>query len=202
MSSPMAPKPIAIGVLSISAIVGVILAFYISTHEKYKENLNLLDAIGLKDAFIAAAFAVPLYYIFHSVVSKYGSITRKACSVGRPDQHVYALMTEADDDSTGPSGQRVRMVQSGEEGRWNRAQRGLYNWTESRELDVACALLLCFPMGYLALILVAVQGIGRVMFTKGYVEGTAGRVPGFVVSFLGSAIGFIMLLCYAVGGLV
>ncbi|GMI55386.1 hypothetical protein ScalyP_jg5814 [Parmales sp. scaly parma] len=106
--------------------------------------------------------------------SKVASMARKLSDIKIPDEHVYRTV---EGDCV------VVLDNTGKNGEWNRAQRGLHNWTEGPLIVMqAEVLLIAFAIGASGFILATLIGMSRILFTVGYSRDTKKRIPGFVLS--------------------
>ena len=74
------------------------------------------------------------------------------------------------------------MTAAGPLGRFNRAQRALFNWHEVAMLQLVEFMLLAMILPEPTLALAIVLVVGRVWMASGYTEGVQGRVSGFVLA--------------------
>lgn len=105
---------------------------------------------------------------------------RAGARVGRPDQHAYKVM----DPKAKSDAPLVLMANSGALGRFNRAQRGIFNTDEAAPLFLASTLLAGFVFGPVVPGLSALAAYGRVKFGLGYAESGAGRMAGFMPAMI------------------
>ncbi|KAK3283229.1 hypothetical protein CYMTET_9067 [Cymbomonas tetramitiformis] len=106
---------------------------------------------------------------------------RAGARVDRPDQHVYMVMDrEAKKDAP-----YALMANTGAVGRFNRAQRSVFNTDESMPMFLVNSLLAGSVFGPLVALLAAVVAFGRVRFGLGYTKGTSLRGPGFMCTMIG-----------------
>jgi hypothetical protein len=169
--------------------------------------MKFLSAAGLKDVWIAASLTMCLFVVGQIFVGKVVTTARRATKpqVYRADQGVFAVKTpenvadiEAGKDTSGPTGSEVTLIMEGDLGRFNRAQRAIMNWRETRDLDLGAALLLTVALSYFVLIPVLVQLVGRVVMAKGYREATSKRDKGFVLAAVGGYTCYVLLLVFAI----
>jgi len=106
---------------------------------------------------------------------------RAGARVDRPDQHAYKVM----DSKASENAPLVLMANTGPLGRFNRAQRGVFNTDEAMPLYVANTILAGSVFGPLVVLLNLLAAFGRVTFGLGYTEGNTGRMTGLLPSFLG-----------------
>lgn len=106
---------------------------------------------------------------------------RAGARVDRPDQHAYKIM----DSKANKDAPLVMMANTGALGRFNRAQRGVFNTDESAPLYVVNTVLAGSMFGPVVVLLNLLVAYGRVKFGLGYTESGAGRMAGLGPSFLG-----------------
>mmetsp|Transcript_56087 Transcript_56087/g.88902 ORF Transcript_56087/g.88902 Transcript_56087/m.88902 type:complete len:236 (-) Transcript_56087:99-806(-) len=107
---------------------------------------------------------------------------RAPALVDRPDQHVYKIMA-----SSGPlkDAPYVMMASTGPQGRFNRAQRGVFNGDESMPVVLMNAVLSAIVFGPLVPVLCLLIVYGRITFAKKYKELATSRSAGFIPSMIG-----------------
>jgi len=117
---------------------------------------------------------------------------RAGARVDRPDQHVYKIM----DASAKSDAPYVLMANTGAVGRFNRAQRGIFNTDEAMPLFLVNTILAGAVFGPLVLVLTALAAAGRVTFGLGYTENPSGRGKGFMMSMIGEqwTAGLVLLI--------
>jgi len=98
---------------------------------------------------------------------------------GVPDQQIFQV--------TGPnyydkSNQYVRLVRDGPLGRFNRAQRAYFNTLEFLPCLVGHALCSGVVFPFPTFVVVVGFFLSRMLYTHGYTNSKAGRLPGFVLS--------------------
>merc|ERR1711959_119683 len=106
---------------------------------------------------------------------------RAGARVDRPDQHAYKIMdSKAKEDAP-----LVLMANTGPLGRFNRAQRGVFNTDESMPLYVANTILAGAVFGPVVVMLNCLVAFGRVNFALGYTKSNAERMGGIMPAFIG-----------------
>lgn len=121
---------------------------------------------------------------------------RAAARVDRPDQHIYKIMDSAAPEST----PYILMANTGAAGRFNRAQRGVFNTDESLPLVLTSTLLVGAVFGPVVLVLAVLAAYGRVSFGLGYKDSPSGRGSGFMIAMIGEQLMMALVLLIAVKG--
>lgn len=120
---------------------------------------------------------------------------RAGARVGRPDQHAYIAMdvAAAKPEESAPL---VLMANTGAVGRFNRAQRGVFNTDEGMPLFLANVVLSGCVFGPVVVVLALLAGYGRIKFALGYTEGTDKRTAGFLPALVAEtwAAGLVLLI--------
>jgi len=106
---------------------------------------------------------------------------RAGARVDRPDQHAYKIM----DPKAASEAPLVLMASTGPLGRFNRAQRGVFNTDESMPLYVANTILAGSMFGPVVVLLNLLVAFGRIKFGLGYTESNAARMGGIMPAFIG-----------------
>merc|ERR1712187_846629 len=112
--------------------------------------------------------------------------------VDRPDQHVYKIMDKRGDEMA----PFVLMASTGPQGRFNRAQRGVFNGDETMPVVLMNAVLAASVFGPLVPFLCLLIVYGRITFTKKYKESSASRGAGFLPAMIGEQLvqGLVLLI--------
>merc|ERR1719408_467277 len=101
---------------------------------------------------------------------------RAEARVDRPDQHVYRVM----DQNASKDAPYVLMAGTGPQGRFNRAQRGVFNTDESLPLVLVATLLTAFVFGAMVCIILLGLSFGAITFGCKYKEASSARGAGFL----------------------
>lgn len=118
---------------------------------------------------------------------------RGPARVGRPDQHAYKIMACSGPLKDAPY---VMMAGTGPQGRFNRAQRGVFNGDEAMPLMLAWTVLAGSALGPVVLVPVLLASYGRITFGKKYKESLKGRSAGFLPAMVGERwVEGLVLLC-------
>ena len=147
-------------------------ALYVAVAQFYdvEARLALARSMDLGWAFLA-------WYVVY-LARQSVAINAAACRAGarcpRPDQHVYRIAHP--DFNEKPY---VMMANAGPQGRFNRAQRAVFNYDEALPLFLS-GLLLNALLGPAALILAVLNASGRRAFARAYTDSLEGRGGGFV----------------------
>lgn len=104
---------------------------------------------------------------------------RASARLGRPDQHIYRVMSPNFDDEA-----YVLMANTGSAGRFNRAQRAVFNTDESFAACLVNTLLAGYVFGPIVTLLCVVQVYGRNMFAVGYTQSADNRGSGFKLALI------------------
>jgi len=107
---------------------------------------------------------------------------RGPARVDRPDQHVYKIMAA---DGSLKDAPFVMMVNTGPQGRFNRAQRGVFNLDESLPLVLVNVLLAGSVFGPVVACLCLLIAYGRVIFAAKYRNAAKERGAGFGLTMIG-----------------
>jgi hypothetical protein len=160
------------------------------------------DQKALYDAKFAILHQYQLGYVYLAVV--FLTIARKLliinangarapARVDRPDQHIYKIMAS---DGSLKDAPNVLMATTGAAGRFNRAQRAVFNMDETLPLVLANTFLAGAIFGPVVAGLAFLVAYGRVKFGKGYKVSNAGRGKGLLIAFLTEAwIEGLVVLC-------
>uniref|UniRef100_A0A0G4H646 Uncharacterized protein n=1 Tax=Chromera velia CCMP2878 TaxID=1169474 RepID=A0A0G4H646_9ALVE len=106
---------------------------------------------------------------------------RAAARVDRPDQHIYRIMSPEKPFCDAPY---VLMANTGEAGRFNRAQRAVYNFDESVPTFIVFQMMVAAIFGPLALLIGLLHMYGRFTFANLYKQDKDSRSSGFGISVL------------------
>jgi len=145
------------------------------------------ERIDAKFAFISehdlgwvfvAAFLV---FVTRAYLSINANGARAGARLDRPDQHIYKIMTPEKPLCDAP---HVLMATTGAAGRFNRAQRGAFNFDESAAWFIIHLVLIAIMFGPLSFVLGSLQMYGRITFANQYKEDQAKRQAGFTISIL------------------
>lgn len=127
-----------------------------------------------------------LYYVYWAmfmivlvrlVLNVNANGARAPTRLNRPDQHIYQVVGKPD---------LVLMANEGEAGRFNRAQRGLFNMDEGAPLMGINTLLVSFVFGPLVcFFLVPVYAYGRIKFAHDYKKDSSSRTGAFLYCMIG-----------------
>jgi len=141
--------------------------------------------------------AVYMLALMRTVLIVNANGARAPARVDRPDQHVYKIM---DKDGANKDAAYVMMVGTGPQGRFNRAQRGVFNTDESLPLVLANTLLTGFVFGPIVCIVLLIVMFGRITFAFKYKVSAASRSAGFLPSMIGEGIiGGLLIVCTVKG---
>lgn len=132
-------------------------------------------------------------YVMRILLSINANAVRAAAKVDRPDQHVYRLMSAKCDAEP-----YVMMVNTGDLGRWNRAQRACYNTDESLPVFLSGLVLVAIVYGPVAFGLAALNAYGRVTFARLYTESQASREVGFLPAVISEHLSAALLMVAAI----
>ena len=105
---------------------------------------------------------------------------RAAARVDRPDQHVYKTM----DSQAQASAPLVLMANTGDIGRFNGAQRGIFNTDEALPSFLMNTLLAGAVFGPVVVVVALLGVYGRITFGLGYTEGSGQRLSGFMPAMI------------------
>lgn len=123
---------------------------------------------------------------------------RAEARVDRPDQHVYKIM---DQDGNNKDAPYVLMAGTGPQGRFNRAQRGVFNGDESLPLVLVATLLTSFVFGPMICIVLLLVSFGAITFGCKYKEASNSRGAGFLPRMIGEGLVFGLLIVCTIKGL-
>lgn len=126
-----------------------------------------------------------LYYLYMAIFIIYltrlplvvnSNGARSPTCLDRPDQHIYQVVGTK---------QLVLMATDGANGRFNRAQRGMYNMDESLPQFLANTLLVAPILGTIVcFLLLPMYAYGRVSFAHAYKADKSTRSHGFLFSMI------------------
>lgn len=142
--------------------------------------------------------AVYMLSLMRAVLVLNANGARAPARVDRPDQHIYKIM---DKDGPNKDASYVMMANTGLPGRFNRAQRGLFNTDENLPLVLVQTLLTGFVFGPLVCIVLLIVILGRITFGCKYKQSSASRGAGFLPSVIGEGIVTGLLILCAVKGI-
>lgn len=142
--------------------------------------------------------AVYMIALMRTVLIVNANGARAPARVDRPDQHVYKIM---DKDGANRDAAYVMMAGTGPQGRFNRAQRGVFNTDEALPLVLANTLLTGFVFGPVVCIVLLVVMYGRMTFGFKYKQASAARGAGFMPAMIGEGIITGLLIVCTVKGL-
>jgi len=118
---------------------------------------------------------------------------RAPARVDRPDQHVYRIMSASGPLKDSPY---VMMANTGPQGRWNRAQRGVFNADESMPMVLVNCILAASVFGPVVPCICLLIAYGRVTFTVKYKQSASARLAGFLPAMIGEKLlEGLVLLC-------
>merc|ERR1712032_457350 len=183
--------------LVVMPIVGQVLAW-----TTYFCCAKLLGQQEIYDKKFAFAHDYQLGYVYlciwvifytRSAVVCIANGARAPARVERPDQHVYKVMASSGSLKDAPY---VMMANTGPQGRFNRAMRGVFNMDESAPYLMTNIVASGSIFGPVVLILCFLVAYGRVTFTRKYKIATKERSAGFLPAVIGEQwIGSLVLLC-------
>lgn len=176
-------------------IVQCVLA--VSTYFVCSRLLGMKDALDTKFAFLHnhdlgyVYLAVLLIAHGRARMVVNANSTRAAARLDRPDQQVYKVMD--------PKGEKdapyVLMANTGWAGKFNRAQRGVFNTDEAMPMVLVNTVLAGCIFGPVVLFITLIGVLGRVKFALGYTEGAGSRLGGFLPAMIAEnwASGLVLL---------
>lgn len=157
--------------------------------EMYDKKFALIHEFQL--GYVYLAIWVISYSRAILVVS--ANSARAPARVDRPDQHVYQIKAAGGNLKDAPY---VLMASTGPQGRFNRAQRGVFNTDEAMPVVLANITFAGFVFGPVITCLALLVGYGRVQFGLNYKEAPKARGGGFFMSMIGEKwIEGLVLLC-------
>lgn len=136
----------------------------------YKKKFELIYENQL--GYVYLSFFI--LYLTRAYVMINSNGARAATTCERPDQHCYVGTSDR-----GTS--KVTMATTGVEGRFNRAQRALYNMDESLPLFGVALVIAGFVFGPVMLLPALLSLAGRVTFANGYKKSLTSRSQGFMM---------------------
>lgn len=116
-----------------------------------------------------------LIYLTRLYVMTNANGARSTTAIERPDQHAY-------EDATG---KEVVMSTKGAKGRFNRAQRALFNMDETLPLFCTGIFGASLALGPVALIPALINAYGRITMANKYKESAQARQAGFMPCMVG-----------------
>jgi len=167
--------------LTLATILYLVFAKLLGQEASYQKKIDFIQEYQLGYIFLS----VWLLGLARSACVCQANGARAAARVDRPDQHVYKIM-----DSSGPltDAPYVLMATSGPQGRFNRAQRGVFNTDESMPVVLANVILTGAVYGPLVPCVCLLICYGRVTFTRKYKQASSARAAGFIPSMIGEQI--------------
>lgn len=171
----------------------VVFSQMLDQHARYEKRFAVIREYELGYVYLSVWVLV----IARAVLVANANGARAPARVERPDQHAYKMM-----DRTGSSDAPfVLMATTGPQGRFNRAQRAVFNTDELLPLLLAQVVLVGAVFGPIVLGLVLLIACGRITFGFKYKEDLKARVAGFLPSVIGEQwLTGLCLLC-AIKGL-
>merc|ERR1719343_11508 len=100
---------------------------------------------------------------------------RAGTGIDRPDQHAYAIGGKEGEAN------EVRMVNTGAQGRFNRAQRACFNFDENVAFSLTGSLLTAAVFGRFAAVPSLLNFIGWYIYANGYKGEALGRIGGMML---------------------
>eukprot|EP01065_Artemidia_motanka_P020285 TRINITY_DN242_c0_g1_i2.p1 TRINITY_DN242_c0_g1~~TRINITY_DN242_c0_g1_i2.p1 ORF type:complete len:235 (+),score=89.01 TRINITY_DN242_c0_g1_i2:65-706(+) len=181
LKSALPPLPVAVVANIMFAGIGIGAAFgiYQTDKDTYDDKIKLLAAMDLQ--YLYLGFWLMRWGFFLLLLNSVAA--RRAALVNPPDQHVYEVY--GDKAASG----YVTFVKDGVIGRFNRAQRSVFNYLEPIPFVLASFVLGGFVMPAAAMIVGIVFTVVRIGNAIGYTSSTQGRFPGLV---LGNVCWFIL----------
>lgn len=175
---------------------GPVIAWTLYFATKFLSSQNAVDKMEEKFEFLRR---YDLYYVYWAsfmimmvrlVLNVNANGSRGLARVNRPDQHIYQIVGKED---------LVLMATSGAAGRFNRAQRGLFNMDESAAQMLMNTFLVAFIFGPLVcFFFVPLYAYGRIRFAHDYKIDADIRSPGFLLCMIGEHGVAAMLLLIAI----
>ena len=173
--------------------------------------LILYYVIGYKETLDAKFAFLHAYDLGYALLAVYfiglgrwrimlnANVTRAAARVDRPDQHVYKVM----DPKTPADAPYVLMANTGRQGEFNRAQRGVFNTDEAMPMFLVSTVLAGAVFGPVILGVVGIAVYGRIQFALLYTADQNKRGAGFMPAMIGEqwAVGLVLFAAIkAIGG--
>lgn len=103
---------------------------------------------------------------------------RAAAGCDRPDQHIYKIMAA---EGTLADSPYVLMATAGDAGRFNRAQRAVYNTDEGLPLFITGAIITGSILPHVVLAIACIYAYGRITFANTYKASLNARGMGFML---------------------
>jgi len=179
------------------------------------ENIDsILSEMGLqmRKTYLSCCVVAIVYFICHQVLQKKASGKRKEANVYRTNMQVFSVYQIEEGEVKGEWQRgttestkksmigkkrddfKVYMENDGAEGEFNRAQRSIYNWQESKDQQILHLVLCSVLLQYFMIIYAFTTGFGYIIFSRGYTQATVKRYSG-VVLVITSRISVFILLC-------
>eukprot|EP01065_Artemidia_motanka_P010084 TRINITY_DN15293_c0_g1_i1.p1 TRINITY_DN15293_c0_g1~~TRINITY_DN15293_c0_g1_i1.p1 ORF type:complete len:248 (+),score=75.68 TRINITY_DN15293_c0_g1_i1:477-1220(+) len=170
--------PVPIGIIAtcvfFSIGFGVSWAIYLSDKDKYNARFDSVVRYKLHHMYLALFL---MRVGFQAIVFAAAS-ERRCALVNPPDQHVYQVYGAKEPGL-------VRLVNdSGPVGRFNRAQRAVFNYLEVLPYTLLSYLLAGAIFPKAAMIIIAVFSVARLGYAIGYAKEPNARGPGLAIGGL------------------
>lgn len=164
-------------------------AKWLGQQELYDRKFGLIREFQLGFVYLA----VWIIGMARALLVSNANGARAPARVMRPDQHVYKVMASEGQYKEAPF---VLMAEEGPQGRFNRAQRGVFNFDESLPFLLVNIILAGFVFGPVVAGLALFVGCARVLLGFKYKESTQDRVGGFMLAVIGEKwLEGLVLLC-------
>jgi len=151
---------------------------YLGHQDMYDAKFHFIYEYQLGYVFLA----VWLVGLTRTIITILANGARAPARVNRPDQHVYKIMANSGPLKDAPY---VLMANTGAVGRFNRAQRSMYNTDESLPMYLMCTMLAASVFGPIVLLPLLLSAYGRITFARLYIESLTARGAGFLPSMIG-----------------
>ncbi|CAE7895521.1 unnamed protein product [Symbiodinium sp. KB8] len=151
---------------------------YLGQQDMYDAKFHFIYEYQLGYVFLA----VWLVGLTRTTITILANGARAPARVNRPDQHVYKIMANSGPLKDAPY---VLMANTGAVGRFNRAQRSMYNTDESLPMYLMCTMLAASVFGPIVLLPLLLTAYGRITFARLYIESLTARGAGFLPSMIG-----------------
>ncbi|CAE7763418.1 unnamed protein product [Symbiodinium necroappetens] len=151
---------------------------YLGQQDMYDAKFHFIYEYQLGYVFLA----VWLVGMTRTTITILANGARAPARVNRPDQHVYKIMANSGPLKDAPY---VLMANTGAVGRFNRAQRSMYNTDESLPMYLMCTMLAASVFGPIVLLPLLLTAYGRITFARLYIESLTARGAGFLPSMIG-----------------
>lgn len=154
----------------------LVMAHVLGMQERLDEKFAFLHDNDLGYVYLS----IYIIGLARLVVLINANATRAGARVGRPCQHVYKVMDKAAPENA----PFALMANAGWPGRFNRAQRALFNMDETLPALLVSTVLAAVVFGKALVPICLVNACGRAAFARTYTDATNKRMNGYMMTVI------------------